>query len=696
MAMAIKIPSFSAVTANSMARFSHFSFWVLMISLYLLVLAGSPASGEGKISTKVRKQFSFPNFSVDNDPRTIHDVKLLGSAMFSNQNAAVRIPDDDTLDLRHQAGRAIYSSPIRLLDPLSHTPASFHTTFSFQFITNLISNDHNDENGGGGSGLTFIFVPDEFTVGRPGPWLGMLNDACENDYKAVAVEFDTHLNPEFGDPNDNHVGINLGSIVSAKAFNASDVGVFLHDGSVHRAWISYDGPRRWMDIRLASDGWDYPPKPVFSGFLDISPFLKEYMFVGFSASTGTKSQIHNVLSWNFSSTSQASLRVPPRESCETKILVRNSRSANQTVESESKTKTPHSFIIFVVVVASVLGVAVIVALICHFRGKRKDKLKSLIMSEKKQRPRPPNKPRRYTLSEISSATRGFNDLELLGSDSRGVYYRGKLPNGCLVAVKRLSTEFLTSKQGLGFDKKRFLKEIAAISRVRHPNLVPIRGWCYDNGQLMIVYDFNTNGSLDKWLFGAGVLPWTRRLKVIKDVAEALGFLHSKLLAHKNMKTTSVFLDVSFRAMLGDFGFVLLANESRRFESLVSQKADVFEFGVFVLEVVSGRRRLDREVNRANMDLVEFAWRMHESGEKGKVVDGRMGSLVNMEQAIRVVEIGLLCTMNEDKGRPAMEELLEFLTMKREIPELPSRRPLALFPYNSATGLCNGYSCSTFK
>ena len=99
----------------------------------------------------------------------------------------------------------------------------------------------------GGSGLTFIIVPDEFTVGRPGTWLGMLNDACQEDYKAVAIVFDTRQNPEFGDPNDNHVGINLGSIVSTTIIDASDFGVFLNDGSAHRAWITYDGPRRWME-----------------------------------------------------------------------------------------------------------------------------------------------------------------------------------------------------------------------------------------------------------------------------------------------------------------------------------------------------------------------------------------------------------------------------------------------------------------
>lgn len=158
---------------------------------------------------------------------------------------------------------------------------------------------------------------------------------------------------------------------------------------------------------------------------------------------------------------------------------------------------------------------------------------------------------------------------------------------------------------------------SSISRVRHPNLVPIRGWCCDNHQTMVVYEFYPNGSLNKWLFGVGVLPWSRRLKIVKDVAKALSFLHSKGLPHKNMKTTSVFLDVSFRSLLGDYGFVLSSYESRRFEGAMSPKADVFEFGVFVLEVVSGRKRLeDGQVStEEGKDLLDFAWRMHECNDK---------------------------------------------------------------------------------
>lgn len=661
---------------------SFYSIFFLFSASTLLASIVAYSSNETPIN--VTKHFSFSDFSMTSNSRILHDVKLLGSAKFSEEKGALQIPDESS-DVRHQAGRGIYSFPIRLLDPETRTPASFQTTFTFQFINCSIVSQQNDSYGGG-SGFTFIIVPDEFTVGRPGPWLAMLNDACQDNYKAVAIEFDTRMNPDFGDPNDNHVGINLGTIKSSKTVNVSDVGVNLKDGFVHRAWITYDGPQKRMDIRLGpANQEDYPSKPIFSESVDLSPFLNEYMFVGFSASTGNHTQIHNILSWNFTSTSQASLRFPSSNTCQGKILL-ESASATPSAKGPSKFEPSRSFLIFVAVVGLVLAVI----LGFYFNSKRRRNAEKPII------PSPPYKPRRFTFSEVSSATRSFNEIEVLGSDSRGVYYYGKLPGGIRVAVKRFSSQFLNSH---GSDhKKRLLKEIKSISQFRHPNLIPIRGWCQDRHETMVVYDFLPNGSLDKWLFDDNVLPWTRRFKIIKDVADGLCFLHSKQLAHKNLKCGSVFLDVNYRAILGDYGFVLLESESRQFESTVCRCVDVFEFGVFVLEVIAGRRKVEEEHAKAEAkNLLDYVWNLHEIDGKVKVVDRRMGSLINLEQAIRVLEIGLLCTLNENKGRPCMDQVVEFLNMEIPIPKLPTSRPIALFPYSSAnTGLCNTYSCTALK
>ncbi|KAH9780451.1 L-type lectin-domain containing receptor kinase VIII.2 [Citrus sinensis] len=354
----------------------YYCFFLLVsIEVFSILVDSSP-------EISARKHVFFPDFSLHNNSKILHDLKLLGSAKLSNEKRVIQIPDDSqATDLRHQAGRAIYSSPVRLLDPVTKTPTSFETTFSFQFNTSNNTRTSRD----GGSSLTFIIVPDEFTVGRAGPWLGVLNDACKDDYKAVAVKFDTCRDLEFGGPNDNHVGINLGSIVSTRAINASDVGIFLNDGSVHRAWIAYDGTR---------------------------------------ASTGNMTQIHNLLSWNFSSISQPFLLIPSTETCENNTMLQQIAGAGSSGSGQHRQPEPaHGFLIFIVV--SVLALVIFLAMYCISRRQRKD----IALPGKKQRPRPPNKPRRFTLSEISVATRAFSELECLGSDYRGVYYRGKLPNG---------------------------------------------------------------------------------------------------------------------------------------------------------------------------------------------------------------------------------------------------------------------------
>lgn len=510
----------------------------------------------------------------------------------------------------------------------------------------------------------------------------MLNDACEDEYKVVAVEFDTRMNPEFGDPNDNHVGINLGSIVSTTAINVSSFGVHLNDGTVHRAWIIYDGNMKFLEIYLGPDETARPSRAVYSGNVDLSPYLNEYMFIGFSGSTGDNyhTQIHSIRSWNFTSVSRALLRVPSTKSCASKIIVGN--------DENIPLKTPSSFFIFVAVVA-----LVIVIMINLYLSRKKENLDSdeiAVVAKEIQRPSPPNRARKFNLGEISSATRGFGELQVVGSDTKSVTYKGSLLNGCNVAVKRFSRELILSPRGS--DRRRMIKEIKAVGKIRHPNLVPIRGWCFDHQETIVVYDFVPNGSLDKWLFGFGVLPWTRRFKVVKDVAEALTYLHSKGLAHKNVKPSSVFVDVSFRAIVGDFGFVLSSAESTRFESFVGQKVDIFEFGILILEVVSGR---GRKSDPGELDLLDLAWAMHESGEKEKLVDRSMGPVVNPDQAVRVLEVGLMCTLNDNKGRPSMEEVVEYLNFERPVPELPPNRPVSLFPYSSTTGLCSGYSCAPF-
>ncbi|XP_059442017.1 L-type lectin-domain containing receptor kinase VIII.2-like [Corylus avellana] len=626
--------------------------------------------------TYVTKNLFFPNFNVNLNPYySIQDIKLLGNAKVSED--AIQIPDvSATVDPTYQAGRAIYASPIRLFDPLTKTPASFQTTFSFKFTstTTTTANASVSDDLHSGDGLAFIIVPDEYSIGKPGPWLGILNDACGH-YKVFAVEFDTCHDPGFGDPDDDHVGINLGSIVSFKTASSSKANVSLHNNTTHRAWIAYDGQRRRIEVHLGLDGDRKPSEPILSSPINLSPFLKEYMFVGFSASTGNLTQINSILSWNFSSTNLALVQKPSAKICHKNVAHQVSKYTRIGYTA------PSSFLIFVAVIALCT-----VALICfYFSSARSDHASTvnfILLVDKKQKPTPPNKPRRYTIVEIFKATRRFSKLEILGSDVRGVLYRGTLPNGCHVAVKRFSNQFLNLSR---LYSSRILKRINELSQISHSSFAPIRGWCCDNRETIIVYDYFGNGSLDQWLYGPGVLPWSRRVKLIKEIAEALCFLHSKGLTHGNLKTSSVFLDHNYHAVLGDYGFLFFLGTA---ELAVSGKnGDVFGFGMLVLEAIAGKKM--SKLNGGEGDqtsLLRFAWSTHERGEKAKMVEERVGTCDNSEQAGRLLEIGLSCSLSEKNGRPCMEEVVQYLNTQKPIPKLPLRRPPELFSKQSTAGL----------
>lgn len=666
---------------------------IQLLVLKQLVLCGKPGP-----ASNVTKHLVFPDFTAQH--RVNHEIRLLGNAGLEENSGIIQIPNTQNPNFSFQAGKALYSSPIRMLDAEAGTPATFHTTFSFKIDTEI---SQGDLDSGSSSGLTFIVVPDEFTVGRPGAWLGMLNDACDENYKAFAVEFDTFKNEEFQDPNDNHVGINLGSIVSNKTVDAAKAGVYFKNGSNVRAWIDYDGVRRWIELRVAMDGDVVPTKALYSSGLDLSKFLNEYMFVGFSASTGNQAQVHKILSWNFSATSNAFLRLPNEETCERKMFKK----------AKFQQREPSNAFLIFLIVASVFFV-VLVYLLCNKKAKNQTKFMAtkLILNNDATRPTPPHKPRRFAMSELCLATRNFGQSEILGSGNKGVFYKGVLQNGTYVAIKRFSKHLVRNA-----DKNKIMKEVKLISRLKHPNLVPFKGWCNDKHELLMVYEFMHNGSLDKWLFSRGVLPWPRRYKVVKDIAEAICFLHSgweKSLVHKNIKINNVLLDITFRAKLGDFGLVgpcsNNSNDQKQEQGLSelkvenhippesphvlqpNEKMDVYNFGVMVLEIVSGRKSMDNDLSPEDVDLVEFSWSLHQEEKLLQVADKRLMMRYNPEQVKCLVEVGLLSTQSDPRSRPTMAEIVSYINGEVPLPPLPHCRPVASFLYPSAPQLCMK-SCS---
>jgi interleukin-1 receptor-associated kinase 1 len=278
-------------------------------------------------------------------------------------------------------------------------------------------------------------------------------------------------------------------------------------------------------------------------------------------------------------------------------------------------------------------------------------------------------PRNFTYKQLNVATRNFSDGELLGRGGMGSVYRGVLrPENVVVAVKRIRDESKKGEQG-------FLAEATSISQIRHRNLVQLQGWCYEDRNLLLVYDFMPNGSLDQWLYNnthravavekaaAGtsstsssnkntkVLSWELRYSILSGVAAALAYLHEEChqcVLHRDIKPSNVMLDEKFEPHLGDFGLARLIDHQKvdkttmmagtlgymapemPYTGKATKETDVYSFGILVLEVVCGRHPLEpsnADIPPEDVMLVNKVRRAHEAGKLLSVVDPRIETVL---------------------------------------------------------------------
>ncbi|CAN1231386.1 L-type lectin-domain containing receptor kinase IV.2, partial [Linum grandiflorum] len=293
-------------------------------------------------------------------------------------------------------------------------------------------------------------------------------------------------------------------------------------------------------------------------------------------------------------------------------------------------------------------------------------------------------PQRFSYRDLHRATKGFN--QVLGSGGFGKVYKGTNSSNAEIAVKKISHD---SRQGM----REFVAEIATMGRLRHRNLVQLLGYCRRKGELFLVYDHMPNGSLDKLLFGDQIgscetLNWDRRYKILKGVAAALLYLHEEweqVVTHRDVKASNVLLDAEFNGRLGDFGLArvydrgsdpmttnvvgtigYLAPELTR-TGKATTSSDVFAFGVFMLEVVCGRRPVEAR-ETVLMDWVSERWRR---GEILEACDRRLGGCYVAEEVEMVLKVGLICANRSPAARPTMRRVVQFLEKNAVLPlEIP--------------------------
>uniref|UniRef100_A0A5B6YVJ9 non-specific serine/threonine protein kinase n=1 Tax=Davidia involucrata TaxID=16924 RepID=A0A5B6YVJ9_DAVIN len=286
----------------------------------------------------------------------------------------------------------------------------------------------------------------------------------------------------------------------------------------------------------------------------------------------------------------------------------------------------------------------------------------------------------FTSEELAMATDGFSNANLLGQGGFGYVHRGVLPNGKEVAIKQL-------KAGSGQGEREFQAEVEIISRVHHKHLVTLVGYCITGSQRMLVYEFVSNSTMEFHLHGKGrpTMDWPTRLKIALGSAKGLAYLHEDChpkIIHRDIKAANILLDFNFEAKVADFGLAKFSSEVNTHISTrvmgtfgylapeyassgkLTDKSDVFSFGVMLLELITGRRPVDSTQSFMDDSLVDWArpllTRALEDGNFDTLVDPRLQKDYNQNEVDRMIACAAACVRHSARRRPRMNQVVRAL------------------------------------
>ncbi|XP_058739378.1 cysteine-rich receptor-like protein kinase 44 [Vicia villosa] len=365
-----------------------------------------------------------------------------------------------------------------------------------------------------------------------------------------------------------------------------------------------------------------------------------------------------------------------------------SQSTNNTSSGHNKTHT-----VIAIAVPSVFVVLVVI-FICFCLRVRKpehifeanieeyedDEEDELIVVESLQ----------YSFDTILVATNHFSNSNKIGHGGFGDVYRGKLSNGQMIAVKRLSID---SSQG----DKEFKNEVTLVAKLQHRNLVRLLGFSLEGRERLLIYEFIVNKSLDYFIFDPtkkALLNWGKRYEIIKGIARGLLYLHedSRLrIIHRDLKASNILLNIEMNPKIADFGMAKLfvldqtqGNTNRivgtygymapeyAMHGQFSVKSDVFSFGVLVLEIISGHKNSSNICVGNDVEyLLSYAWKSWKEGRATNIIDPLLKN-ISQNEIMRCLHIGLLCLQEEVEDRPTMASVALMLNSHSITLSIPSK------------------------
>ncbi|XP_050145495.1 G-type lectin S-receptor-like serine/threonine-protein kinase At4g27290 isoform X1 [Malus sylvestris] len=291
----------------------------------------------------------------------------------------------------------------------------------------------------------------------------------------------------------------------------------------------------------------------------------------------------------------------------------------------------------------------------------------------------------FDLMTIVSATSNFSIENKLGEGGFGSVFKGTMEDGQAIAVKRLSKN---SRQGLN----EFKNEVTHIAKLQHRNLVKLLGCCIQEDEMILIYEFMPNKSLDFFIFDQTrrmLLDWPKRFEIINGIARGLLYLHqdSRLrVIHRDLKASNILLGSEFNPKISDFGLarsfggIETKAETKKvvgtygymspeyaIDGFYSIKSDVYSFGVLVLEIVSGSRNRGFSHPDHKLNLLGHAWMLHTEGRPLELLDASIEDSVTLHEVVRAIHVGLLCVQRNPEDRPSMSVAVLMLGSEGALP-----------------------------